>query len=46
MTIIIYPNHSHCEYRLPNGNLFKRKYIGYTKLGATREFNRALKSCL
>lgn len=29
--------------RLPNGDLFKRKYIGYSKPAAIREFKREYK---
>lgn len=45
ITIEVYPSLICVSVRLPNGDLFKRKYIGYSKRGALENFKEELK-CL
>lgn len=38
ITVTVHPTLIHCSYRMPNGELFKRKYIGWNKHGAVGQF--------
>lgn len=43
ITVEVHPNLICCLYRTPSGDLFKRKYIGYSRREAAAEFRREIK---